>query len=126
MFHYFIEVLLVNPMVLFLISGFVSMSTALSAGALNKIPPEKKEGFFASNNGALLVVMLGNIAALTLIGAMAYGFSNLHWALPLSCMFVSFPLVHIVIMQRIFGNKVSLFLTGVPTLFSIAALYIYW
>jgi hypothetical protein len=113
-------------MILFLVAGFASMSTALSAGALNKMPKDQREGFFASNNGALFVVMAGNIAAVTLIGAMAYGFKNLHWALPLSCMFVSFPMVHILLLQKLLGSKWSLLIMIVPTLVSAVALYSYW
>ena len=41
-----------DPIILFLITGFVSMSAALSAGALNKEPKDQKEGFLATNNGA--------------------------------------------------------------------------
>ncbi|NRA21850.1 MAG: hypothetical protein HRU05_15350 [Oceanospirillaceae bacterium] len=115
-----------NPMILFLITGFVSMSAALSAGALNKVPKDQKEGFFASNNGALFVVMSGNLAAITLLGSMAYGFKHLHWAIPLSCMFVSFPMVHILILQKFLGNKWSLLTMIGPSLLSACALYWYW
>lgn len=115
-----------DPLILFLVAGFVSMSAALSAGALNKMPLEEKTGFLATNNGAISVIMAGNLAAVTLLGAMAFGFKNLHWALPLSCMFVSFPMVHVLIMQRILGNKWSLMLTIVPCILSAVALYIYW
>jgi len=116
----------VNPMILFLIAGFVSMSAALSAGALNKVPKDQREGFFATNNGALFVVMAGNLAAVTLLGAMAYGFKHLHWAIPLSCMFISFPMIHILLLQKILGHKWSLFTMIVPALVSAAALYWYW
>ena len=53
-------------MILFLVAGFVSMSAALSAGALNKVPLEEKKGFLASNNGTISVIMAGNLAAVTL------------------------------------------------------------
>lgn len=115
-----------DPMILFLVAGFVSMSAALSAGALNKLPLEEKKGFLATNNGAISVIMAGNLAAVTLLGAMAYGFKNLHWAIPLSCMFISFPMVHVLIMQRIIGNKWSLLLMIGPSLLSAVALYWYW
>jgi hypothetical protein len=122
---YIIEVF-VDPIILFLASGFVSMSTALSANVLNKIPTEKREGFFATHNGALFVVMMGNIAAATLVFAMAYGFRNLHWALPLSCMFFSFPLVHILVIQKLLGGYKGLLTMMIPTLVAPFLLYIYW
>ncbi|EPJ44963.1 MAG: hypothetical protein OFPII_31070 [Osedax symbiont Rs1] len=112
--------------ILFLVTGFVSMSAALSASALNKVPKEQRTGFLATNNGALCVVMAGNIAAATLLAAMAYGFKNLHWALPLSCMFISFPLVHILVMQKIIGNKRTFYMMIIPTVISASSLYIYW
>jgi len=116
----------VNPIILFLISGFVSMATALSAGALNKLPKDQKEGFLSTSNGALLVVMAGNLAALTLVGAMAYGFANLHWAIPLSCIFISFPGAHVLVTQKLLGNKWSLLLMLPLTLVSAVLLYMYW
>ena len=115
-----------DPIILFLATGFVSMSAALSAGALNKIPKEQREGFFSTHNGALFAVMTGNIAAATLIGAMAYGFKNLHWAIPLSCMFITFPVVHILLMQKLLGAWRSLLIMLVPAVASAVLLYVYW
>ncbi|MGB1237966.1 MAG: hypothetical protein ACPG4U_07120 [Pseudomonadales bacterium] len=115
-----------DPMILFLACGFVAMSAALSAGALNKLPEEKRTGFMTSRNGALYVVMVGNFAALTLIGAMAYGFRHLHWAVPLSCLLVSFPLLHMVVLQRLLGDQKNIVLMTLPIIAAVVALYIYW
>ena len=115
-----------DPIILFLATGFVSMSAALSAGALNKIPKEQREGFFATHNGALFAVMTGNIAAATLIGAMAYGFKHLHWAIPLSCMFITFPLVHFLLIQKLLGAWRSLLIMLVPAVTSAVLLYVNW
>lgn len=115
-----------EPLFLFLFTGFVSMSAALSAGQLNKLPDEDKPAFMQSRNGLVTVIMIGNLAALTLIGAMAYGFRTLEWWVPLSSILLSFPAVSVGITQRLFGDKVNLFLMLPPTLVSIGLLYHYW
>lgn len=115
-----------EPIVLFFASGIVSMSAALSAGNLSKLPPEQREGWLAKENGPVIAIMLGNIAALTLLAAMAYGVSNLGWALPLGCLVVSFPLVHVLLLQRLFGDMRNLMLMGGPTIAAACALYYYW
>ena len=86
---------------LFLATGVVSMSAALSAGALNKLPEDKRPSFMSSRNGLVAVIMAGNLGALTLIGALAYGVRNLDWWIPVSCLFITFPLVHVALFQRL-------------------------
>lgn len=115
-----------DPIFVFLFSGFVSMSAALSAGAINKIPEAEREGWLASRNNQVLVVVLGNLAALTLVGAMAYGVLNLTWWLPWVCLFISFPVVHLVLFQRLLGDLKNLLFMGVLVVAAIPALYCYW
>ncbi|WP_240476493.1 hypothetical protein [Marinobacterium rhizophilum] len=115
-----------DPLVLFLLSGFVSMSAALSAGAINKLPDDQKPPFALQRNGQLWVVMIGNFAALTLLGAMAYGFRMLEWWIPLTCIFLTFPVIHLVVLQRLLGHVRTLFLMAPLVLAAIPALYIYW
>jgi hypothetical protein len=110
----------------FLATGFVSMSAALSAGAINKLPEEDKPGFAKSRNGAVAVIMAGNLSALTLLFAMAFGFSKLDWWVPLSCMFISFPVLHVLIFQRMLGDVKNLFLMFPLVIGAIASLYYYW
>ncbi|MBY4676352.1 hypothetical protein [Marinobacterium arenosum] len=115
-----------DPLILFLITGFVSMSAALSAGAINKLPDESKPAFAQTRNGMVTVVMAGNLAALTLVGAMAYGFLKLDWWIPLLCMFLTFPVVHLLFLQRLLGEVRSLMLMMPFVLAAIGALYYYW
>ncbi|WP_417227772.1 hypothetical protein [Amphritea sp.] len=115
-----------EPLILFLVTGFVSMSTALSAGQLNKLPEAEKSAFLQSRNGAVLVIMAGNLGALTLIGALAYGFRLLEWWIPLSSIFISFPAISVGITQRMFGDKVNLFIMLPLTLVSVGLLYYFW
>ncbi len=115
-----------DPMITFLITGFVSMSAALSAGAINKLPEEKKVGKLAEKNTQVAFVLAGNLAALTLIGALAFGVRQLEWWIPLLCVFVTFPVVHILIMQRLLGDVKNLILMTLLVLISIPTLYYYW
>lgn len=111
---------------IFLATGFVSMSAALSAGAINKLPDEDKPKFTLTRNGQVSVIMMGNISALTLLFSMAFGFLKLDWWIPLSCMFVSFPVIHVLIFQRMVGDVKTFFLMSPLVLASTAALYYYW
>lgn len=115
-----------DPLVLFLLTGFVSMSAALSAGAINKLPDTDKPAIAQTRNGLVSVVMTGNLAALTLILALAYGFRLLEWWIPLLCVFITFPVVHLVFVQRLLGPVKTLFLMLPLVVASIAALIYYW
>jgi hypothetical protein len=102
------------------------MSAALSAGAINKLPDEQKTGKLAERNTQVAIIMAGNLAALSMIGAMAFGMLNLVWWIPLVCLFISFPVVHILVMQRLIGDVKNLILMTPLVIGSIATLYYYW
>jgi len=111
---------------IFLAAGAVSMAAALSASALNKLAEEARPTWMRSKNAQVSVVLGGNFAALSLVGAMAYGFLTLHWSIPLSCMFITFPIVHILVLQRILGDAKTLVLTLPLTLVADIYLYLNW
>ncbi|MDI3326813.1 hypothetical protein QKW35_20745 [Pontibacterium granulatum] len=110
----------------FLATGLVSMSAALSAGAINKLPDEDKPEFAKSRNGLVAVIMSGNYSVLTLLFAMAFGVLKLDWWIPLSCLFISFPVIHVVVLQRLFGDVKNLFIMMPLVIASGFALYYYW
>jgi len=111
---------------IFLAAGVVSMAAALSASALNKLPEASREDWFKTKNAQVAVILGGNLAALSLLGAMAYGFLTLHWSIPLSCMFITFPIIHIVVLQRLLGDVKTLFLTLPLVVIADIYLYINW
>ncbi len=115
-----------DALIIFLATGLVSMSAALSAGALNKLPEADKPAYIQNQNGLVTVMVLGNLAAITLIGALAYGFSRLDWWIPLSCVFITFPVVHFVIIQRLLGDLKNVFVSGVLAILSIPVLWWFW
>lgn len=114
-----------DPVFIFLLVGVFSMSAALSAGALNKLPEEQKPAFLQSQQGLVFVMVLGNVSALTLIGALAYGFSRLDWWIPLSSVFVSFPVAHFLVLHKL-GDLRNVFISGAAALISIPVLYVMW
>ncbi|KEA64038.1 hypothetical protein ADIMK_1773 [Marinobacterium lacunae] len=115
-----------EPLYIFLFAGIVSMSAALSAGALNKLALDQRPAFMQKPNGQITVIMAGNLGAITLLGAMAFGFLKLHWWIPLSCMFITFPIVHLLVFQRILGDLKSLIVMLPLTVVAAVALYYYW
>ncbi|GGO83274.1 hypothetical protein GCM10011348_26650 [Marinobacterium nitratireducens] len=115
-----------DPLVLFLLTGFVSMSAALSAGTINKLPDADKPPIAQTRNGLVSVVMIGNLGAVGLIFSMAYGLRQLDWWIPVLCLIVTFPVVHIALVQRLLGPARSLFLMLPLVLASLVALYHYW
>lgn len=111
---------------IFLAAGLVSMSCALSASALNKLSDEAKPAWLATKNAQVSVVLAGNLAALSLVGALAYGFLTLHWSIPLSCIFITFPIIHLALLQRLLGDKLTLLLTLPLTVAADIYLYLNW
>jgi len=116
----------IDPLIIFLVTGMFSMSAALSAGAINKLAEEDKPAFAHKRNGMVTIVMAGNLAAVALLFSMAYGFSNLDWWIPLLCMFITFPVIHLVVIQPMLGELKSLFLATPAVIASLVALYLYW
>lgn len=111
---------------IFLAAGVVSMAAALSASALNKLGEDKRPTWLVSKNSQVAVVLSGNLAALSLLAVMAYGFQTLHWSIPLSCMFITFPIVHLLVLQRLLGDAKTLFLTLPLTVVADVFIYLNW
>jgi len=118
--------MVVEPLWIFLVTGFVSMSAALAASAINKLSEEDKPAFARTPNGQVAVILAGNLGAVTLIGAMAYGFRLLDIWIPATCLFFSFPAVYILMFQRVLGDVRSLFIMMPLVPVSMVALYHYW
>lgn len=116
----------IEPLIIFIVTGIVSMSAALSAGAINKLPEEDKPAIAKSRNGLMQIVLAGNVAAVGLLFSAAYGFYNLDWWIPLSCVFVSFPVIHILFIQKILGDVKALFVMAPLAFISLFVLYLYW
>ncbi|KAA0874185.1 hypothetical protein [Nitrincola tapanii] len=117
---------MLEPVYIFLVCGVFAMSTALSASALIKLPEEQRPKCMQDPSRLTAVMLLGNVSALTLIGVLAFGFSRLEWWLPLGSVFITFPLVHYVFLQRLLGDARNLLLSGALTLLAIPVLWWAW
>ena len=118
--------MVVEPLWIFLVTGFVAMAGALSASGINKLEEDDKPAFARTPNGQVVVILMGNLAALTLVGAMAYGFRLLDLWIPATCLFFSFPAVYVLLFQRVLGDAKSFFMMMPAVPFAIGALYYYW
>jgi len=117
---------LIDPIIIFVVTGMVSMSGALCAGAINKLSDEDKPEFASTREGMTKIVLAGNLAAVAFIFAAAYGFSHLDWWIPLICMFITFPVFHFIVVQQMLGNIKGLVIMSVLSLASLPVLYLYW
>lgn len=117
---------LTDPLLIFLFSGCVSMSAALSAGALNKLPNEQRPGWLARPALQIVLVLMGNLAAVTLLAAIVFGFQQLTLWVTLLGIFITFPVVHLLLVQRLLGERIGLFIMMPLVLLSIGLLYYSW
>ncbi|WP_415892050.1 hypothetical protein ACMXYN_12175 [Neptuniibacter sp. PT8_73] len=116
----------IDPLIIFLVSGIFSLSGALSAGGINKLPEEDKPAFAQKRNGLMTIVLAGNLAAATFIFSMAYGVRHLDWWIAPLCMFITFPVAYLVILQPMLGELKTLFISTIISAVSLVALYLYW
>lgn len=106
-----------NELVLFALSALVAMTAALSAGAINKQDSlDKPVG----------LIILGNISALILIIAAAFGFSRLSWWIPLTTILITVPIIHHVLLQRIMNDKMIVIICGSLSIISLPFLIYNW
>lgn len=111
---------------IFLFTGVVSMSSALSIGSINKMDEADRPSWAQVRRNMMLLVLTGNVAALTLVGSMAYGFQLLHWSIPLSSIFITFPVIHQLIAAKFLGVVKPLVVTIPLTFASAVMLYLNW
>lgn len=116
----------IDPLFIFIVTGMVSMSGALCAGAINKLPEEDKPDFASTREGMTKIVLAGNFSAIAFIFAAAFGFSHIDWWIPLVCMFITFPVFHYVVVQSVLGNIKGLWVMTFLSLVSLPVLYLYW
>jgi len=102
------------------------MSSALSIGAINKMAESDRPSWAQVRRNMMLLVLAGNVAALTLVGSMAYGFQVLHWSIPLSSIFITFPIIHQLVAAKFLGVIKPLVVTVPLTLVSAVLLYLNW
>ena len=115
-----------DPIIVFLLSGLFPMSAALSASKLTKTPAEERPAWAASDGGLQKVVLLSNLFAIVLVAALWFGFTHIDWWIPLLCLVVTFPVVHLVVIERVLGLSNSLIVSGALSLVVPVLLWLHW
>lgn len=115
-----------DPIVVVLISGTFSMSAAIAASQLLKLPVAERPGWMQGKNGQIGVLMGGNLFALILVASMFYGFFHLTWWLPVLCLFLTFPVIHVLILEKLLGPTKEFTLSGLLAVASIPSLWLFW
>jgi hypothetical protein len=115
-----------DPLIVFLIAGTFSMSGAICAGRLVKLSDEEKPAWIQTQRWGLAILLGGNLLGLVLVAAMIYGIKHLHWWVPVGCLFITFPVLHVVIIERVLGAVNGFFTGAAASLVSILLLWLYW
>lgn len=115
-----------DPILVFLLSGAFSMSAAISASKLLKRPLEDRPKWAQSTTGARNVLLLGNLFGLILVAAIWFGIAHLTWWIPLACLFITFPILHVLILERMLGDVKGFVFGGVLAVASIVPLALVW
>ncbi|MEH6629037.1 MAG: hypothetical protein V7739_21595 [Motiliproteus sp.] len=115
-----------DPIIVFLIAGTLAMSAAISASKLLKLPEEEQPAWMGSKSGKIRVLIGGNLFALTLVASVVYGAFHLIWWVPVACLFITFPVIHVVILEKLLGSAKGFWITGVAALASNLLLWLFW
>ncbi|WP_210398298.1 hypothetical protein [Motiliproteus sediminis] len=115
-----------EPMLVFLLSGTFSMSAAISTSKLLKRPAEERPGWLQTTASARNLLLLGNLFALLLVAAMWFGITHLTWWIPVACLFVTFPVIHVLILERLLGDVKGVLFCGTASVASALLLWLGW
>ncbi len=115
-----------DPIIIFLLSGLFPMSAAIAASKLMKLTEEQRPSWIQGESGLRNVVLLGNLFGLILIAALWYGFTHVEWWIPLLCLVITFPVVHVIIIERLFGLSKSFMFSGALSIAATGLLWLHW
>ncbi len=115
-----------DQIIVFLLSGLFPMSAAIAASKLMKLPADEQPGWVQGEAGMRKVVLLGNLCGVVLIAALWFGFSHLDWWVPLSCLVFTFPVVHLVLIERLFGLSKSFLFSAALSMAVPVLLWLHW
>lgn len=115
-----------DPIIVFCIAGVFAMSAALCASQLVKMDDETAPVWARGKSGKTKVLLGGNLFAVILIAAMAYGIFHLIWWIPVVCLFISFPVIHVLILEKLLGPSKGFMISGFAALASTALMWLYW
>ncbi|OMH38179.1 hypothetical protein [Motiliproteus sp. MSK22-1] len=102
------------------------MSASLFASKLVKQPVEEQPRWTQGQSGNARVLIGGNVLVLVLIASMVYGIYHMDWWIPVACLFVSFPVLHVVVLERIFAPAKGFLFSGAIALGSAPLIWFFW
>jgi hypothetical protein len=115
-----------DPIIIFILSGLFPMSAAIAAGKLMKLPEDQRPAWIEGESGLRNVVLLGNLFGVILIAALWFGFTHVAWWIPLLCLVITFPVIHVVVIERLFGLSKSFMFSGALSLAATGLLWLHW
>lgn len=113
-------------MLVFLLAGTFSMSASICASKLLKLPEEEQPQWVRGKSGKVRVLLTGNLFAVLLVAAMVYGVMHLTWWIPVVCLFITFPVLHVVILERLLGASRGFLFSGVLSVGAAVLMGVYW
>ncbi len=115
-----------DPILVFLIAGTFAMSASISASKLLKLPVEEQPGWMQGKSGNVRVLLGGNLFALILVATVVFGVYHLTWWVPVACLFITFPVLHVIILERLLGPAKGFMFSGFAAIASTPLLWIFW
>ena len=115
-----------DPILVFLIAGAFAMSAAIFASKLLKLPVDEQPEWAQGKSGNVRILLGGNLFAIALIAAVVYGFYHLVWWIPVACLFITFPVIHVIILEKILSPGKGFLFSGICTVACLPLLWLYW
>ncbi|WP_207063427.1 hypothetical protein [Motiliproteus sp. SC1-56] len=115
-----------DPTVVFGLAGAFSMSAAIAASKLLKLPAEEQPAWARGTRGNKRVLIAGNLCALVLVAAMVFGVTHLAWWIPVLCLFITFPVVHVIILEPLLGLARALIVGALGALMGAVLIGLFW
>ncbi len=102
------------------------MSAALFASKLIKLDEEKAPAWVQTKEGKTKAVLAGNLFGIILVAAMVFGFVHLAWWIPIACVVITFPALHVIVFERLFSESKGVVVCGALAAASSGLLWFYW
>lgn len=115
-----------EAIIVFGVVGAFAMSAALCANQLLKLPEEEQPEWVRGKSGNTKVLMAGNLYSAVLVATIVYGFFHLQWWIPLVCLVLTFPVIHVVILEKLLGLSKGFFISGTLAVLGSPALWLFW
>jgi hypothetical protein len=86
-----------DPLAIFLIVGQVQLAAMKSSLTVNQASPVYWPSWALKEPGRSIMPLFFTVSGLCFFGTMVFGFFHLEWWIPLVCLVIVFPFVHLAI-----------------------------